>query len=126
MADRNFEMELERLFAEQPAFPDSDLFALRVDASLDRGWTLRNLLITGLGLAGGLIASMQMMGSGLLPKLKDLATRYAPSVQVQWTDIAVSHMLPGGFEVNGEVLWMSAALAAVAIGLGVTRAIRDI
>jgi hypothetical protein len=126
MADKIFEMELERLFAEQPVFPDADLFALRVDASLDRGWTFRNLLIGGLGLAGGLIASIQIMGAGVWPRLQDLVTRYAPSVQVQWTNIADSHLLPGGLEVNGEMLWMSAALAAVAIGLAVTRAIRDI
>jgi hypothetical protein len=126
MADKTFEMELERLFGEQAAFSDADLFALRVESSLDRGWTFRNLLIGGLGLAGGLIASMQIMGAGLLPRLQDLATRYAPNVQVQWTDVAASHLLPGGLEVNGEMLWMSAALAAVAIGFAVTRAIRDI
>jgi hypothetical protein len=123
MADRTFEMELERLFGEQTAFPDADLFALRVESSLDRGWTFRNLLIGGLGLAGGLLASMQIMGAGVWPRLQELAMRYAPSVQMQWTD---AHLLPGGLEVNGEVLWMSAALAAVAIGLAVTRAIRDI
>ncbi|MGA2951101.1 MAG: hypothetical protein ABSD80_02585 [Caulobacteraceae bacterium] len=123
MADRTFEMELERLFGEQTAFPDADLFALRVDSSLDRGWTLRNLLIGGLGLAGGLLASIQIMGAGVWPRLQELAMRYAPSVQLQWTD---AHMLPGGLEVNGEVLWMSAALAAVAVGFAVTRAIREI
>ena len=126
MADRNFEVELERLFGEQTAFPDADLFALRVESSLYRGWTFRSFLIGGLGLAGGLLASVQIMGAGVLPRLQDLATRYAPSVQVQWTDVAVSHMLPGGLEVNGEMLWMSAALAAVAVGFAVTRAIRDI
>jgi hypothetical protein len=66
------------------------------------------------------------MGAGVWPRLQDLATRYAPSIQVQWTDVALSHMLPGGLEVNGEVLWMSAALAAVAVGFAVTRAIREI
>ena len=126
MADRTFETELERLFGEQTAFPDADLFAFRVESSLDRGWTLRSFLIGGLGLTGGLLASIQIMGAGVWPRLQDLATRYAPSIQVQWTDVALSHMLPGGLEVNGEVLWMSAALAAVAVGFAVTRAIREI
>ena len=126
MADKSFEMELERLFGEHAAFADADLFAFRVESSLDRGWTLRSFLIGGLGLAGGLLASIQIMGAGVWPRLQDLATRYAPSIQVQWTDVALSHMLPGGLEVNGEVLWMSAALAAVAVGFAVTRAIREI
>jgi len=126
MADRTFEMELDRLFGEHPAFPDADLFALRVQSSLERGWTFRNLLIGGLGLVGGLLGAIQLMGYGVLPKLNALATQYAPNVEVKWTDVAVSHMLPGGLQVNGEVLWMSAAMAVVAVGLALTRAIREI
>src|SRR5258708_11562330 len=33
MADRTFEMELDRLFGEHAAFPDADLFALRVETN---------------------------------------------------------------------------------------------
>ncbi|MGH7023308.1 MAG: hypothetical protein ACREEB_06910 [Caulobacteraceae bacterium] len=123
MADRTFEMELDRLFGEHPAFADADLFAMRVETSLERGWTFRRLLIGGLGLAGGLIGAVQLMGYGVMPRLDALATQYAPSIQVKWTD---THLLPGGMEVNGEVLWMSAAMAIVAIGFAVTRAIREI
>jgi hypothetical protein len=126
MADRTFEMELDRLFGEHPAFPDADLFALRVETNLERGWTFRRLLIGGLGLAGGLVGAIQLLGYGVMPKLDALAAHYAPSVQLNWTDVAVSHVLPGGLEVNGEILWMSAALAVVAIGFAVTRAIREI
>ncbi|HEY2178425.1 MAG TPA: hypothetical protein VGH15_07570 [Caulobacteraceae bacterium] len=126
MADRTFEMELDRLFAQQPAFADADLFAHRVEASLERGWAFRRLLIGALGLTGGLFGAAQLLGSGVTQRLSALVGQAAPSVQVQWTDVAVSHLLPGGFAVNGEILWMSVALAVVAIGFGVTRAIREI
>jgi hypothetical protein len=126
MADKTFETELDRLFGEHPAFPDADLFALRVESSLERGWTFRSFLIGGLGLIGGLVAVVQLMGYGVLPKLNALAAEYAPTVQVKWTDVAVSHVLPGGLEVNGEILWMSAAMAVVAVGFALTRAIREI
>jgi hypothetical protein len=126
MPDRTFEMELDRLFADHPAFADADLFALRVETNLERGWTFRQLLIGGLGLAGGLVGAAQLLGSGVLPRLNALAAHYAPNVEVNWTDVAVSRVLPGGMEINGEILWMSAALAAVAIGFALTRAIREI
>jgi hypothetical protein len=126
MADRTFEMELDRLFGEHPAFPDADLFALKVETSLDRGWTFRRLLIGGLGLAGGVVGAVQLLGYGVAPRLNDLAAHYAPSVQVKWTDVAISHVLPGGLEVNGEILWMSAAMAIVAVGFALTRVIREI
>jgi hypothetical protein len=126
MADRTFEMELDRLFGEQPAFADSDLFADRVELSLERGWAFRRMLIGTLGLAGGLFGAVQLLGSGVTQRLSALISQSAPSVQVQWTDVAVSHLLPGGLAVNGEILWMSVALAVVAIGFGVTRAIREI
>ncbi|HXU99148.1 MAG TPA: hypothetical protein VG166_01460 [Caulobacteraceae bacterium] len=126
MAERTFEMELDRLFAQQPAFADADLFAHRVESSLERGWAFRRVVIGTLGLAGGLFGAVQLLGSGVSQRLGALIGRAEPNVQVQWTDVAVSHLLPGGFAVNGEILWMSAALLVVAIGFGLTRAIREI
>lgn len=126
MADRTFEMHLDRLFGEHPAFVDADLFALRVETSLERGWTFRRYLIGGLGLAGGLVAAVQLMGFGVAPRLEAFLAQNAPTVQVKWTDVALTHVLPGGLEVNGEILWMSVAMAVVAIGFALTRAIREI
>jgi hypothetical protein len=126
MADRSFEMELDRLFAEAPAFPDSDLFATRVETRLDRGWTFRRLLIGGLGVAGGLIGGAQIIGSGLLSKLSQVGERSNHMVSSGLGDLTADHILPGGLPINGEVLWMSAALAVLAIGLVATRAIKDI
>jgi hypothetical protein len=126
MADRNFEMELDRLFGEHPAFADADLFAHRVESSLERGWTFRRVLIGGLGLAGGLFGAAQLVGTDAAGRLGTMVSQYAPDVQVKWTDVAVSHLMPGGGEINGEILWMSAALLVVAVGFALTRAIREI
>ena len=126
MADRTFEMEIDRLFGEQPAFADSDLFAHRVESNLERGWAFRRIVIGALGLAGGLFGAAQLLDSGVTQKFTALVSQSAPSIQVHWTDVALSHLLPGGLAVNGEILWMSMALAVVAIGFGVTRAIREI
>src|SRR5580658_9465651 len=90
MADRTFEMELDRLFGEHAAFADADLFAHRVEASLERGWTFRRLLIGGLGLAGGLFGAAQLLGSGMMQRLSALGAQYAPNVQVKWTDVALA------------------------------------
>lgn len=119
-------MRLDRLFGEAPAFADAEAFALRVEQNLERGWTFRRLLIGGLGVVGGVIGVTQLLGANVGQKVVDLAGRYAPNIEVQWTNVALSHLLPGGLEVNGEILWMSAVLAAVAVGFGLTRVIREI
>jgi len=131
MADRTFEMELDRMFGEAPAFPDTDLFAARVEARLDRGWTFRRLLIGGLGIAGGLIGGAQILGSGLLSRIGELSARSNHMVSSGLGDLTAEHILPPGLAVpnlflGGGVLWMSAALAILAIGFIATRAIKEI
>jgi hypothetical protein len=126
MAERSFEMELDRMFGEHAAFADAAAFAHSVEARLDRDWTWRRVLIGGLGLAGGLFGAIQMLGSGMGQRLAAIAKQSAPDISVQWTDVAVSHLLPGGFQVNGEILWMSAIMALAALALAITRAVRDI
>jgi hypothetical protein len=126
MADRGFEYELDRMFDNPPAFSDGDRFAALVEARLDRGWTFRRLLIGGLGLVGGLIGGAQILGSGLLTRISALGARSDEMVSSKITELAAAHLLPGGLAVNGEVLWMSAALGVVAIGFAVTRVIREI
>jgi hypothetical protein len=130
MVDRTFEMELDRQFGEAPTFPDCELFAARVTETLDRGWGFRGILIGGLGLAGGLIGAAQMLSSGLLVRLQavsehlDALTRSgiarAPVVR------GLGNLVSMGSTMDMQVLWMSAALGALAVGLLVTRAIREI
>ena len=125
MAERSFEMEIDRLFGEAPAFFDGDLFARRVEERLDRGWTFRQFLIGGLGIAGGLILGAQILGSGLAARLGAVTAQSKDLVSSRLADLASLHILPAGLPVNGEVVWMSAGLAAVALGFVVTRAIRE-
>jgi hypothetical protein len=126
MADRSFEMRVDRLFAENPAFPDGDLFARRVEARIERGWTFRRTLIGALGIAGGLIGGAQVLGSGVLQRVGALTSQSSDLVSGKVAELAGSHVLPGGLEVNGEILLMSAAMAVLAIGFGVTRILRDL
>jgi len=126
MAERAFEMELDRMYAEAPGFADADLFAARVETRLDRGWTFRRMLIGGLGIAGGLIGGAQILGSGLLPKLGELSARSNHMVSSGLDDLGLERILPAGLSVNGEALWMSVALAILALGFIATRAIKEI
>jgi hypothetical protein len=139
MADRAFEMELDRQFADAPILPDSERFAARVTATLDRGWTFRRLVIGGLGLAGGLIGAGQLLGSGLLARVNALGAQSDAMVKTNVTDVLtragagqspVTHgfadLIAAGSTMDGQVLWMSVALAVLAVGLFITRAIREI
>ncbi len=126
MADRSFEIELDRMYADHPAFPDADLFAGKVQLRMNRGLTFRGFVIGGLGLVGGLIGGAQILGSGLASRLGALTSQSNHFMNARLSDLAAAHVLPGGFEVNGEILWMSAVMALVAVGFGFTRVIREI
>ena len=119
-------MALERLFAEEPSFPDGDLFVARVTERLNRGWSFRQFLIGSLGMLGGLIGGGQMLASGLFSRVDKITASSGRLLSARLADLASTHVLPGGQSVNAEVLWMAGGLAAVAVGLALTRGIRDI
>jgi len=130
MVDHSFEMDLDRRFSEAPTLPDAEAFAQRVTSRLDRGWTFRQLLIGGLGLAGGLIGAGQLVGSGLLSRLHGLSVQSDALVKSGVARLpgtrGVTDLLSAGASIDSHGLWMSAAMAVVAVGLFVTRAIREI
>ena len=130
MAERTFEMEMERCFADAPVLPDAELFAARVTETLDRGWTFRQFLIGGLGITGGLIGAGQVLGSGLIGRLDSLSAHSSTLLRTGFGEAplfrSVSTLLSATSSLDGQVLWMSAALAVLAVGLFVTRAIREI
>jgi hypothetical protein len=130
MADPAFDVELERLFADAPAAPDRDAFVARVSAALDRDWGFRRLVIGGLGLAGGLIGGAQVLKFGLVGRLLTIRLpAHAPdAASLGRLPIArtVAQALAVGTSMDVEVLWMSGGLAVLAIGLFVTRTIRDV
>lgn len=129
MADRSFEIELERAFSEAPGFADADLFSLKVTQALDRGWAVRRLLIGALGVVGGAIGGAQLLRSGLIDHVGSVgATWRLLSSDVTRLPVArgVSELMTSGATMDGEVLWMSGAMAILAVGLFITRTIRDI
>jgi hypothetical protein len=125
MAELAFEAMLDRMFAETPTFADADHFAQRVEERLDRGWTARRLVIGSLGLIGGLIGGAQILGSGLPARIGEFGNRSDRVLSAGLSDLIPPEILPAGVQFNGEILWMAAALAAVAVGFALTRAIRE-
>lgn len=129
MSDKTFEMDLERQFAAMPILPDAEAFAMRVTARLDRGWTFRQLLIGGLGVVGGLIGAGQLLGSGLWSRLETIGAQSDTLVRSGIATLpaarGLSALISIGSTMDGQVLWMSAGLGALAVGLFVTRAIRE-
>lgn len=125
MADVDFDARLLKMFDEPPAFGDSELFAHRVEARLDRGWGLRQVLIGAFGFVGGLIGAMQMVGSGLGGELEraseqstGLITQRIDSLWQSGTDLA-------SMPLGGEVVWMAAALGVMALAFALTRAVEE-
>lgn len=126
MADLEFENRLHRLFAQPPALGDDAAFAAKVDRRLDRTWTLRRLLIGGLGIGGGLIGVGQVAASGVVGQIHIISVQ---SVRVM--SIALANRLPGRLLVDSlplgvGVLWAAGVLCLLALGLAVMRAIGDI
>jgi hypothetical protein len=126
MAEASFEGRLERMFAETPAMRDADLFTLQVVDRLDRGWTARRLLIGVMGATGGVIGSAQILGSGVIGHIQALSAESNAYLIRHVTQAIPQNILPAGVTLNGQVIWMTLALAVVAVGLGVARGIREI
>ena len=129
MAERSFEIELERLFAESPAFADAEAFAGRIGAALDRGWGFRRMLIGGLGVIGGLLGAAQVVSSGLIERVGSLNAPAQVLISSGLSRLpiarAASELFGGAASMDSEVLWMSAAMAVLAVGLFVTRTLRE-
>ena len=127
--DPAFELQLGRLFAEAPQYADSQAFASHIESRLGRGWALRRLLIAGAGVAGGLIAAGQMIGSGLAARIDGAshmvsAARHGIS-HLPWPlipQLLILNDMPFG----GEVIWLVLGMAVLAGALLAGRSIREI
>jgi len=130
MADRQFEIEIDRLFGEAVVLPDADRFAAIVAERLERGWRFRRLLIGGMGALGGVIGSAQLVSAGLLSHVGGILTGSNSAIRAGFSEARIaSHLaeaVTAGAGLDTQVLWMSAAMAVVATILLMTRAIRDI
>ena len=125
MADVSFENRLLRMFDEPPAFADADRFAHDIEARLDRGWGLRQLMIGAFGVIGGVIGAAQMVGSGMGPALEKASEQSTTLVTERLVSLWRSSLGMGGTPLSGEVLWMAAALGVMALAFAVTRAVEE-
>ena len=132
MADQSFDADLTRLFAEHRAFPDSALFARRVEEKLNRGWSVRRGLIGVLGLGGGLAAVVQVAGPSLAERIfavTQASVNVAQKSAVSAPQLAGSLLQVFGFRTlpfGGEVVWLVGGLLAVAGAFLATRLVEEI
>ncbi|HEX4179823.1 MAG TPA: hypothetical protein VHY32_03450 [Caulobacteraceae bacterium] len=126
MAELEFEARLDRLFAQAPVFPDAAIFAIEVDHRLERGWTLRRLLIGGLGLLGGLFGVVQLVSLNVLSRAETLTAQSSKLLSQNVHQFIPLHLSFLDLPFGREILGMSAALAVIALVLGLTRAIEEI
>ncbi|HEX6860174.1 MAG TPA: hypothetical protein VF138_08270 [Caulobacteraceae bacterium] len=126
MADAGFENRLLRMFDEPPPLGDSDLFAERVVARLDRGWGLRQVLIGAFGFVGGLIGAVQMMGSGLAPELERASEQSSQVLTSRVESLWRSSEALSAMPLSNEVVWMAAALGVMALAFAITRAVEEL
>jgi hypothetical protein len=125
MAERSFEHELSRLFAESPALPDADLFAVRVDERLRRGWTFRRALIGGLGVAGGVVGGAQLLGGGLVDRFGAATAESGRLLTAKLIDVLEDSIMPQSFPLMNDVIWAAGLLAVVGVVFAVTRVMRE-
>ena len=123
MADLDFDAQLSRLYAEPPALPDTDAFTQRVSGRLDRGWAMRRVGIAVAGAAAGIIGAYQLVSSRLFADVQLFSHNSGRAVSTGYSHLSGQAgellSLTGG---GGEVIWMAAALAALAVAFAVTRA----
>jgi hypothetical protein len=126
VAESSFEFRLERMFADAPAAPDAELFALRVLERLDRGWNARRFLIGAMGALGGLIGAYQILGSGAARQLA-VVVGHTNDFLARHVAASLSGVLaPGGIYVDVQAIWLAGALAIIAAGFGLARLVREI
>ena len=126
MADLDFEMQLDRLFGEPPAFADSEDFARRVETRLNRGWSLRSLAIGAAGVLGGVIGVGQLISSNLIGRAEAVSSSSGHALGDGLGSLMRAGSNLSALPIGGEALWMAAALAILALAFGITRAMDQI
>ncbi len=125
MAEPDFEAQLTRLYSEAPSFPDAELFAAQVGASLDRGWAMRRVLIGGAGVLAGLIAAFQLVTTRFSAELQTLSHNGTRDISADVDKVMTRFSQITATSASVEALWLAAGLALLALGFAVTRMMED-
>ena len=124
MADLDFETQLSRLYGQSPVFRDAELFTQRVTDKLDRGWALRRVVIGATGVAAGLAAAVQLIGSRFADEFSNVSREGALQLDLG-LDKAMARY-DQFFTGGAETIWLAAALAAIALAFAVTRLVDEV
>ncbi|MDP1632054.1 MAG: hypothetical protein Q8L66_11615 [Caulobacter sp.] len=123
MAELDFEMKLDRMFNEPPAFADAEPFATLVEMRLNRGWNLRQMGIGAAGLVAGLVGVSQLLNSQLLLDVSQVTERQALAFSGGVTGLAKMSANLSALPFGGEAVWLAMALGVMALAFAVTRAV---
>ena len=125
MAERDFEFDLERLFAQAPPCPDPEGFARRVERRMSRDWRLRTLGIGAAGVVGGGIAVTQTLGAGFGARLHSFTTGAAYAADGAydrfWSQASSVLNAPGV-----AMFWIMSGLLVLAAIAAATRAFDEV
>ncbi|TAK36435.1 MAG: hypothetical protein EPO30_11485 [Lysobacteraceae bacterium] len=126
MAEVDFERRLERLFADAPEFGDSEAFAARVERRLDRGWATRRVLIGVAGVVGGVIGASQLVLTNFAEDLQSATEGPARLLTAGVSQVAADSDWMSALSGAGNVIWLAAGLAGLAVAFVITRMIEEI
>ena len=125
-AEAEFDSRLHRLFERAPALGGDEAFALLVRRRLDRAWTLRRVVISAVGVLGGLVAVGQLAAARFFGQAEVLSVQSARLMSIALASHVPWRLYLEGLPFGAEILWGVAALCLVALGLVAARLIRDI
>jgi hypothetical protein len=114
------------MFTQAPPYADGDVFAAQVEQRLQRGWTLRRVLIGGLGVLGGVIGVWQMASSGVIGNIEGLSAQTGRLWNTDLHRVTAFHLPISVAPFGGGVLWVAAFAAIVGLGFAITRVIEDL
>ena len=121
MSDFDFDGRLERLFSQPPRVFDPEGFARKVEARLEREWTLRRLLIGVAGVAGAAVTLSQTVGAGVFSRMREAAGPAGRALSEQTMQFKLENVWGEQMVLSGETLWTVAVLAGIAAALAASR-----
>lgn len=139
MSADEFDPAVERLFAQAPAFSDSEAFAAGVEGRLARGARLRTLTLGLAGVVGGVVAVREVLtinlggvrdsapsGGGLVDGAEAVQSVVSSGLtQFGLTNVSLSEIGIGSLG-GMQLFWLAAALLTAVAAAGAAKLIQEI